>query len=181
MMKKPFPFHGAICVIMLLFLAGCHKKDKMEVLATKIQYDVPVSSNDPQLEWWINNLEGSRRDPFVKRLIDAAEKGEVRAYDYFNDPLTTADVIALRQDTIYERLVREYPPYQEYDTMIIQKLDYRDVVKIRFLEEWKWDPDMLTMEKKVLGIAPVAVKEYGGIVYNRPLFWIYVDENYPQK
>jgi hypothetical protein len=165
----------------LAFLASCHRKEKMEVLATKIQYDVPVSSDNPQLDWWVNNLEGSRRDPFVKRLIEAAEKGEVKAYDYFNEPLTTAEVIALRQDTIFQKLVREYPPYQEYDTMVIRKTDYRDVIKIRFLEEWKWDPEKLTMEKKVLGIAPVAVKEFGGVVYNRPLFWIYLDEKYPEK
>jgi hypothetical protein len=165
----------------LAFLASCNRKEKMEVLATKIQYDVPIYSDNPQLDWWVNNLEGSKRDPFVKRLIDAAEKGEVKAYDYFNVPLTTAQVMSLRKDTIYQKLVREYPPYQEYDTMIIQATDYRDVVKIRFLEEWKWDPEKLTMEKKVLGIAPVTAKEYGGVIYNRPLFWIYIDENYPQK
>lgn len=172
-----------VCMMPLLLgvviVAGCSRKEKTEVLATRIQYDVPVSSNDPQLDWWVNNLEGSRRDPFVKRLIEAAEKGEVQAYDYFNEPLTPEQVISLRQDTIFERLVREYPPYEEYDTMIIQKTDYRDVVKIRFLEEWKWDPDKLTVEKRVIGISPVAVKEFGGAVYNRPLFWIYTDKNYP--
>ena len=62
--------------------------NKTEILAEKIQYDVPVVNNDPQLDWWINNIEGSKREPFLKRIMEAAEKGEVRVYDYFNHPLT---------------------------------------------------------------------------------------------
>jgi hypothetical protein len=172
---------GALVIIVMgiiaILLAACEREYQKEVLATKIQYDVPIYSDDPQLDWWINNLEGSKRDPFAKRLLEAAEKGQVKAYDYFNEPLTPQQVLSLKVDTVYSTLTRAEAPYEEYDTVIYYELDYRDITKIRFLEEWKWDPETLEMEKKVLGIAPVTVIDFEGQEYNRPLFWIYLEEN----
>lgn len=167
--------------VLCMILAGCDEKEEGEVLASKIQYDVPVFSDNPQMEWWVNNLEGSKRDPFAKRLLDAAETGQVRAYDYFNDLLTPEEVRALKIDTVYRTLTRTVEPYEPYDTVVYFELDYRDITKIRFLEEWRWDPESLEMEKEVLGIAPVVVIEYEGQEYNRPLFWIYLEEGYPEK
>jgi len=74
-------------IFSMMTSCGSRSSDQ-EILATKIQYDVPVVNNDPQLDWWINNLEGSKREPFLKRMMEAAEKGEVRVFDYFNNPLT---------------------------------------------------------------------------------------------
>jgi len=168
------------CLILFLVLTmifgGCDVERNDDILASKIQYDVPIFSVNPQLDWWINNLEGSKRDPFVKRIMEAAERGEVKAYDYFNKPLSPREVISMKMDTVYRTLTRNYPPYEEYDTVVYFELDYRDITKIRFLEEWRWDPETLEMEKEVLGIAPVVVIEYEGQEYNRPLYWIYLEE-----
>lgn len=164
----------------MIFFMGCSEQEP-EVLATKIQYDVPIYSDNPQLDWWVNNLEGSKRDPFAKRLLEAALNGEVKAFDYFNDPLTPEQVRSLMIDTVYQTLTRPVEPYEEYDTVIYYELDYRDITKVRFLEEWTWDPGSLEMEKEVLGIAPIVVIEYGGQEYNRPLYWVYIEEGYPEK
>jgi hypothetical protein len=172
-------------LVLFLFLAwivaGCEESNDGEILATKIQYDVPISSENPQLDWWINNLEGSRRDPFAKRLLEAAESGEIQVYDYFNDALSVEEILSLKYDTVYQTLKRNVAPYDEYDTVIYYEISYRDITKIRFLEEWRWDPGSLEIEKKVLGIAPVTMIEYEGQEYNRPLYWIYLEEGYPEE
>jgi hypothetical protein len=161
------------------FVSCTDKSSEDDILATKIQYDVPVNNNDPQLDWWINNLEGSRRDPFLKRIMEAAEKGEVSVFDYFGQPLSPAQIASAANDTSYLALLRDSPPYEEYDTMVVTTITYRDISKIRFLEEWKWDPKSLEMEKKVMAIGPVVQKEAAGGTYNQLLFWIYFDGQHP--
>lgn len=161
----------SIAVIILLGIFSC-KRQQPEVLATRIQYDVPVQNNDPQLDWWVNNLEGSKREPFLKRVIEAAKKGEVKTFDYFNNPMTPAQVTASLSDTVYQTFARNYPPYEEYDTMIIITTDYKDIQKIRFLEEWRWDPENMTMQKEILGFGPLIQKEVAGATFNQLLFWI---------
>lgn len=164
-------------IFSMMTSCGSRSSDQ-EILATKIQYDVPVVNNDPQLDWWINNLEGSKREPFLKRMMEAAEKGEVRVFDYFNNPLTPGEVISAGRDTVYATLLRNDPPYEEYDTAIISTVTYKDISRIRFLEEWRYDPATLQIDKKVVAIGPVMIKESGGQTYNELLFWIYTDDSY---
>jgi hypothetical protein len=168
-------------VFLLTIIAYSCTSNKKEILAEKIQYDVPVINADPQLDWWINNIEGSKREPFLKRIMEAAEKGEVRIFDYFNHPLTPQQLPAQCIDTIYRTLVRTYPPYEEYDTMTIDAVSYRDITKIRFLEEWTWEPGSVNIEKKVIAIGPVVQREIAGESFNQLLFWIYLDERYPAR
>lgn len=164
----------------LLLLSSCKsRKERFETITTRIQYDVPITGQDPQLDWWVNNIEGSRREPFVKRIMEGTESGEFKAFDYFHEPLTPEQVKAIGSDTVYMTLIRETPPYEEYDTMVVYTTDYRDIVKIRFLEEWIWDPTTLDFEKKVIGIAPLAAQKVGDEVYNRFLFWIFPGGNAP--
>ena len=179
-MKRYF-LHPALAMILIVIFSGCHKEKEAELLATKIQYDVQINSADPQVGWWVNNLEGSKRDPFINRIMKAAENGDLQAYDYFNKPLTPQQVKSMQIDTVYRTLTHPYPPYDQYDTVVYFTLDYNDITKIRFLEEWRWNPKTLEIDKKVVGIAPVAVIKYGDKEYNRPLFWIYPDNNYPEK
>ncbi len=171
-----------VSMMSMILLISCNGHSrKQQILTEKIQYDVPVVSSDPQLDWWINNIEGSRREPFLIRILDAAEKGEVRVFDYFNQPLTPLQVRAQCIDTIYRTLLREYPPYEEYDTMTIDAVSFRDITKIRFLEEWTWEPGKVNLEKKVIALGPVVQREVAGENFNQLLFWIYLDERYPVK
>jgi hypothetical protein len=183
-MKNPIKYSLSIVVLILIIstISACTGgSGKSEVLTSKIQYDVPVTNNDPQLDWWVNNIEGSRREPFLKRVMEAAEKGEVRVFDYFNSPLTPGQIMALGSDTVYQTLLRNTPPYEEYDTMIVNTVTYRDIVKIRFMEEWNWNPKSLEIDKKVLAIGPVLQKEIAGETFTQLLFWISLNEKFPGK
>jgi hypothetical protein len=180
--KKTLAFMALPAALLMLVLVSCNqKKSDMEVLTSRIQYDVPVSNDNPDLDWWVNNIEGSKRDPFIKRIMDAAASGEVKAYDYFNKPLTVEEVQHVGIDSVYKTLVHTTPPYDKYDTLVITKHDYRDVKKIRFLEEWKWNPKTLQMDKKVIGIAPLILRRVGDETYNELLFWVYLEDGYPAK
>jgi hypothetical protein len=164
---------SGISIVLILLMMSCSRSSQEEkVLATRIQYDVPIINADSQLDWWINNLEGSRREPFLQRVMEAVEKGEVTAYDYFNKPLTPEQVKASLSDTVFQTLLRNRPPYEEYDTMVIITVSYRDISKLRFLEEWRWHRGDLNIEKKVIGFGPVIQREVAGEAYNQLLFWI---------
>ena len=170
-MRKTMYILILVALLAQVTLSGCNRKGK-EILASKIQYDVPIVNNDPQLDWWINNIEGSRREPFLQRLMEAVENGKVKAYDYFYKPLTPQQVKGSLSDTVYQTLMRANPPYEEYDTMVILTIDYRNINKLRFLEEWTWDPDKAFLEKKVTGFGPVITRTTAGETYNQLLFWI---------
>ena len=174
--------------ILLFLLVGsayfvvisCQQKEKEKLLITeRIQYDVPVKNQNPDDDWWVENIVGPQREKFIKTIMDKAYSGEMPAYDYFNDPLTPEQVKRIGIDTLYQTLMRTTPPYDEYDTMIITKIDYDDITKIRFLEEWTIDEETLEINKKIFGIAPVVVINLSGKDYNMLLFWLYPDEKYP--
>jgi hypothetical protein len=179
-MYKTTFISGIIPVFMLVVFSACGRQEK-EVLTTKIQYDVPVVSDNPQLDWWINNIEGSKREPFLKRILEAAEKGQVKVYDYFKKPMTTLQLQAQCIDTVYQTLLRTYPPYEEYDTMTIIPVEYRDIVKIRFLEEWTWEPAKVNIQKRVIGLGPVIQRKVAGETFNQLLFWIYFDDEFIEE
>ena len=152
-----------------------------KIITERIQYDVMVDSDGEELGWWVNNIEGSRRGPFIDWLLDAAYEGEYQAWDYFNNPLTEAQLKAVGVDTVFMTLLRETPPYDEYDTIVINKYNRQDITRVRFLEEWSFDNSGKVLEKRVLGVAPVLVRTFGDEEYNQVLFWIYFDEDYPSS
>lgn len=112
-------------------------------------------------------------------IIDGAKEGKWQAYDYFNEPISAADVRNLFSDSIYATMVEKEPPYEFYDTLIVKNILKTDVQRIRFLEEWYINPTTLEFEKKILGLAPIARRlDYQGIERWQPLFWIYIDDNF---
>lgn len=164
--------------IFMLMLTSCGN-EKQELLAEKIQYDVNIKSPDPAYDWWIQNLVGPEREKLIDYLIDGATSGKFQAYDYYNNPLKKNDILSMLSDTLVLSTMETQPPYDYYDTMVISNIEKSDILRIRFLEEWKINPDNLQFEKKVLGIGPVARRlDINGAERWQPLFWIYTDNNF---
>ncbi len=164
-----------------IFLVACQQHEK-EIITEKIQYDVNIKSPDPDYDWWIQNLPGPQREKFVDMIIDGALSGKYQAYDYYNQPISAGDVKLILSDTSFYTIVDEEPPYTERDTMVISNIFHEDILRIRFLEEWRIDPNTLQVEKKILGIAPIARRpDLMGIERWQPLFWIYTDEEFIDK
>lgn len=175
MSRKPL-----LLAMMVIVLSACNTGgDKNSIEIKRIQYDVSIKNTDPDALWWAENLEGSVREEVLKGIFDKAYAGEIEVFDYFHNPLSPQEARNIGTDTIYQTLMREYPPYDEFDTMVVNSISYRDVTALRFLEEWKINRSTLEVEKRVLGIGPVLVREYGDERYKQLLFWTYFDEQYP--
>jgi hypothetical protein len=174
-MKKLFLLVGIIVVM----LVSCKQKSNETVITKKIQYDVNIKSPDANWDWWIQNLVGPDREKLVNMLMDGALSGEFQAYDYFSDSIKPADIKLMLADTFYLTYKRSTPPYDEYDTTVIMKISRNDILRIRFLEEWRINPETMQFDKKVLGIGPVARRiDLSGTERWQPLFWIYTDKDF---
>lgn len=162
-------------ITICLALISCTHNQKMEAITQKIQYDVSIKSPDASYDPWIQNIDETRRLKLVSNLLEAAYEGRIPAYDYFNQLLSTEELRSIGTDTVYRTLTRNTPPYAEYDTMIVSKIELKDVVKIRFLEEWYMDEQNLAFKKVIIGIAPVVDKydREGNFAGLFPMFWIY--------
>ena len=185
-MKKPVLFFILFSFIMII--NSCKnegKNDNMTVLTERIQYPVFIKSPyGDDGDWYRENMEGPKRESFVKIIFDAAYNGKLKAYDYLtNEPLTIEKVKAIgsKCDTLH--IIRETPVYKEYDTIITQKLDLKDIHRITFLEEWYMDVDKFRIEKKVVGICPslTIYEDSNDVRGYKPLFWLYLDKKYPIK
>lgn len=167
-------------LVTLLFLqitVSCDRGNK-EIITEKIQYDVNIKSPDPDYDWWIQNLPGPQREKLVEKLLTGALDGKFQAYDYYNNPISPAEVSAILSDTTVIRLTQVEPPYESYDSIIIYKIVPEDILRIRFLEEWRMNPEDLSFEKKIVGIAPIARRVVLDIERWQPLFWIYPDKEF---
>ncbi|MCX6235292.1 MAG: hypothetical protein NT175_11350 [Bacteroidetes bacterium] len=172
-----------LLIIFIDFFISCNTSSRknMIVITERIQYDVPIKSPDPDFDWWVQNLEGPRREAFVKMIMEAAYSGKYRVYDYFNKPLTPEQVKNIGIRRVPFTFQRTSPPYDSYDTLIEQNLELRDITRVRFLEEWYMDERHFKMNKKIVGMGPVIedFDENGNFRGYRLLFWIYMDEKYP--
>ena len=162
----------------ILLLSSCGERKK-EVIAERIQYDVNIKSPDPGYDWWIQNLVGPEREKLVDLLIDGAISGKFQAYDYYNNPLKPEEIATLLSDTIVTSVMETEPSYDYYDTVVVKTIEKSDILRIRFLEEWKINPNNLQFEKTVFGIGPVARRlDESGNERWQPLFWIYTDKDF---
>jgi hypothetical protein len=177
-----------LCIVpcVLLILVSCNRKDDAgrNVVTKRIQYDVPIVSPEPDLDWWVQNLEGSTRETVIKDIIGAATSGRVKAYDFFTYRLLTPDDVKnvfRRTDTV--AIEQPDPPHELVDTVLVHELSQKDITRLRFLEEWRMDKNTLAFEKKVVGICPLAASftETGELKGYKPLFWLFFDEQYPDE
>jgi len=175
-MKKTLFLFAVLAMVLILSMCKREAEDTRTMITKKIQYDVPIISTDPDFDWWIKNIGGEDREALVNNIFDRVLSGDVKAYDYFNAPLSVKQVKNLLADSIHQTLMRPYEPYAEYDTLIIKEILPKDVSMLRFLEEWKYDEKTLAIDKKIYGICPVIEVVVNGQKVTRPLFWVYTDE-----
>jgi hypothetical protein len=154
------------------------------IVTKRIQYDVPIRNTDPDMNWWVQNIEGSSREKLLKNIITQVTAGEVAAYDFLTCKPFTADEIKSmmkRVDTI--SVERSTPPYDLVDTVLVTEIRLSDITKLRFLEEWSMDDKTLVFTKKVAGICPLAERltDSGELRGYKPLFWVFFDDKYPAE
>ncbi len=166
--------------ILILMLGACNQKKTGELITEKIQYDVIIKPDNLDNDWWVNNLEGSKREKFVLALMDDALNHKVEVYDFFTGEKLAYERIERikgQRDTILFQ--KSEPPYSDTLMVVDHNIEYRDITKVRFLESWSYNGnDIRTMEKKIIAIAPMIENydEEGNFRGYEPLFWIYTDK-----
>jgi hypothetical protein len=149
------------------------------LITKKIQYDVNIKSNDKSNDWWVNNIETTDRESFLKTIIDVASKGKLRTYDFFMNPLDKKKFAHLLHhvDTVIMQRLTE--PYENYDTIVKIDFDHESIVKMRFVEEWSLNTQNFKFYKKVLAICPMieGLDDQGNLRGYTPLFWVFFDES----
>jgi hypothetical protein len=178
-----FVFIGLLFSLSTAILS-CHTGETSEknVVTKRIQYDVPIRNTEPDMDWWVQNIEGSSREKLIKDIISKVSEGKVKAYDFLScKPYSTDEIrnMMKRVDTI--SVERSTPPYDLVDTVLITEIRLSDITKIRFLEEWKMNEKTLAFSKKVEGICPMVERrtESGELRGYKPLFWVFFDDKYP--
>ena len=54
-----------LILALLQLLTTCNRQKKSTILITnKIVYDVNINNKDPEMDWWVQNIEGSKRRHF---------------------------------------------------------------------------------------------------------------------
>jgi hypothetical protein len=167
-------------------ILSCNNEESSEknVITKRIQYDVPIRNSDPDMDWWVQNIEGSNREKMLKDIIQQVSNGEVKAYDFLSCKAFTTDEIKgmmSRVDSI--SVERSTPPYDLVDTVMVTEIRLSDIAKIRFLEEWTMNEKTLALSKKVAGICPMIERrtDSGELRGYKPLFWVFFDDKYPAE
>jgi len=187
LINKKFILFIAVLFPFIYLSSSCHNnkgegdnKDK-KILTERIQYDVFIKSPEPDLEWWNQNIEGSKRETFVKTILDLAYTGKVKAYDYFNNLLSPDDVKKIGNEVDSVSMDDPSNTNKKIDTVLRKKLDIQQITKVRFLEEWYLDEKNYAFEKKVVGMM-LMMPNYDDSLKLRgyqPICWIYFDSRYP--
>lgn len=187
-------------VLSLVVFSSCRKDGEVasgDIITKKILYDVPIvnllledrSENDPN--WFWENLPYPAGDKFIDDLYADAKDCNIPIYYYdqegdyehleripdnkvkemFENEMT----VSLPVPDVFDEETNAYISRPNVDF----QLDQTRILKLRFLEEWRFDNNMIT--KKVLAMAPVFTINIGGTeaqegyAYNTVKFWIMAD------
>ncbi|HRS53120.1 MAG TPA: hypothetical protein P5250_00245 [Bacteroidales bacterium] len=184
---KTFKFNIILILLCLLFCYSCKRKNP-PLLTNKIEYDVTIKNENNDTEWWVQNLEGSIREKLINTLIEAAKSGKFKVYDYDNNLLNSENIELLFKQPVSYTVPSISDPNVDSVVNTFNEINKNDITKIIFLEQWYFDEKTLSFTKKVLGLGPVIKKyifdnETGEKIFKgyMPLFWIYLDKDYPAK
>lgn len=178
----------AILLVIIGFCSCEADSDKTggRVATERIEY--PVFIKDPygidDGEWWIENIESSKRQALVQILFDWAYNGRVKCYHAeTRKPLTAEQVKMIGNESDTITFQRPDPPYDEFDTVISRQLDLNDIHKLKFMEEWQIDESGYTLRKNILGVAPLMAvyADSNQVRGYKSLFWILFDDRFAAK
>lgn len=166
-------------IIFFFILVGCKKQSTENKLITeKIQYDVLINNTEPDIEWWIQNIEGPKRDKFINLIFSAIKDNSLKIYNTNNESTSLENVFSslFTFDTI--QLQKNGKKEQSIDTVFITSVfSQKKINQIRFREKWMFDEKTLQIEKKVESFCPEMLIENPekGNKLIFPLFWIIPD------
>ena len=168
-------------LVLVALVVSC-SNGKGELLSERIQYDVTIKTPEVDLAWFVQNLEGPKREKLIDALLETARSGKFKIYDVMTNKLmTNQEVLEVGTRTNLLILQRPYEPYEDYDTIVKRELQLSDISRMRFLEEWYMNEKNGFITKKVIAICPLleSYTETGELRGYQPLFWISYVKDFP--
>lgn len=119
---------------------------------------------------------------FIEIILDAVNKGKIKAYSNMDDRFTSA----LTQQQITELLVGQpdttyvIDPETQQEKIVIKNREFNpDVVtKYRLKEDWYIDRNIGRMQRQIIGMAPIkdVYNDDGSYRASQAVFWLYYPE-----
>jgi hypothetical protein len=164
--------------------AVSESKTQMQSITKQINYFVTIKDTSDESSIY-NNLVIKERESFLKNVFDCVLSGKVTAYETNDfDRKISADEIK-KSNICSDTIVMACKKNPQKDSTVINSmnnLDYKNVEKLVFCEEWLMDPATLKMEKRIKGYAPlmtiyIADPQTGEKIEKgvKALFWIKVE------
>ncbi|MDD3636395.1 MAG: gliding motility protein GldN [Bacteroidales bacterium] len=120
---------------------------------------------------------------FITVILDGMRENKFSAYDAQNNPtdeflvpMSYNQLIERETDSSRQTLRRSYPPYDEYDTVIVSRFDPSRVMRLRVKEDWYFDKQRSQLMVRIIALCPVLMVERDGQEFTQPLFWISYDQ-----
>ena len=197
MSKKFFKITFFVTLGIITLLTACNsvnnsKRNSEEVkhenvITTKIMYDVSIvnemladRSKANEYEWYWENLPTPDGENFIKKLLQDVEKGKIPIYEYDMSYTSTFDTLIeipknQLKNFLKDALVCKYDVIDttQIPSVLVEKkvpLDYKNVKKLRFLEEWYIENNKPC--KRVIAIAPLFYIFINGTEYPQARFWV---------
>ena len=120
------------------------------------------------------------RQSLMQVIYNAVIEGTLTAYgaenDEFLSPMTIQQLRAQLDKSDTQTLVRPYPPYEEYDSVIAEPFRTSDVYLLRVKEDWFFDRQRSVLDVRIIGLCPIT-EDYDVVTGDfrgyKPLFWVY--------
>lgn len=164
--------------ISLVFYFSCKKinEGKIAILSEKIQYDVDIINNEPDAEWWMQNIEGSKREKFINIIINGAKNQSIQIFDDKFLPTSFKKVISdfISYDTLNFDNKKKHIVI---DSIIISNIfDISKINSIGFVEKWSFNDKSLDFFKEVNSYCPImSFLNEKNKIQQIHLFWIVPD------
>jgi hypothetical protein len=149
-----------ITAVVVALLVSCTKncKQKGEVIADTITYEVIVQNPDPDDQWMTQCLKSFKQHSFIEEVFSQVYAGKIKAYDFFTKkPLNSGDVKKIETEPGYSR---------------------DNIGKIQFTERWYFDSSSQKFQKEVLSLVlGYSVYDQDGRLRGyKPVFKIFLNQ-----
>ena len=116
--------------------------------------------------------------PFFTILMESAVNGDISVYSTEDDKFTSKiqpDEVASMGANVDTIITFDPETYEEQIQIVRNDLNPEDVKRFRIKEVWFFNEQTSTLERRILGIAPlIDVKDdNGNFRYEKPMFWVY--------
>ena len=94
-----------LCFSMIITSCRSGEDAGKNIVTKRIQYDVSIHNTDSDMDWWVQNIEGSNREKLIKDIIQQVTSGKVKAYDFVSSkPFTAEEIKGMMKGVDYIRV-----------------------------------------------------------------------------